>query len=80
MLTEVSVALYFITKLDNICDRVSTQSKKLKDAILVAFDRGRCGLEKWVWMRKHREIYLHSIRMSVQCIRTSVQCIQAKTT
>ena len=31
-------------------------------------------------MRKHREIYLHSIRMSVQCIRTSVQCIQAKTT
>ena len=23
---------------DNICDRVSTQSKKLKDAILVAFD------------------------------------------
>ena len=31
-------------------------------------------------MRKHREIYLHSIRMSVQCIRKSVQCIQAKTT
>ena len=31
-------------------------------------------------MRKHREIYLYSIRMSVQCIRTSVQCIQAKTT
>ena len=31
-------------------------------------------------MRIHREIYLHSIRMSVQCIRTSVQCIQAKTT
>ena len=31
-------------------------------------------------MRKHREIYLHSIRMFVQCIRTSVQCIQAKTT
>ena len=31
-------------------------------------------------MRKHREIYLHSIWMSVQCIRTSVQCIQAKTT
>ena len=29
-------------------------------------------------MRKHREIFLHSIRMSVQCIRTSVQCIQAK--
>ena len=29
---------------------------------------------------KHREIYLHSIRMSVQCIKTSVQCIQAKTT
>ena len=29
---------------------------------------------------KHREIYLFSIRMSVQCIRTSVQCIQAKTT
>ena len=31
-------------------------------------------------MSKHREIYLHSIRMSGQCIRTSVQCIQAKTT
>ena len=33
---------------DNICDRVSTQSKKLKDAILVAFDRGKCGLENGV--------------------------------
>ena len=33
---------------DNICDRVSTQSKKLKDAILVAFDRGICGLENGV--------------------------------
>ena len=31
-------------------------------------------------MRKYREIYLHSIRMSVQCIRTSMQCIQTKTT
>ena len=31
--------------MDNICDRVSTQSKKLKDAILVVFDRGKCGLE-----------------------------------
>ena len=28
---------------DNICDRVSTQSKKLKDAIMVAFDRGNVG-------------------------------------
>ena len=26
----------------------STQSKKLKDAILVAFDRGKCGLENGV--------------------------------
>ena len=33
---------------DNICDRVSAQSKKLKDAILVAFDRGKCGLENGV--------------------------------
>ena len=33
---------------DNICDRVSTQSKKLKDAILVAFDLGKCGLENGV--------------------------------
>ena len=31
-----------------ICDRVSTQSKKLKYAILVAFDRGKCGLENGV--------------------------------
>ena len=30
------------------CDRVSTQSKKLKDAILVACDRGKCGLENGV--------------------------------
>ena len=29
--------------MDNICDRVSTQSKKLKDAILVAFDRENVG-------------------------------------
>ena len=27
----------------HICDRVSTQSKKLKDAILVAFGRGSVG-------------------------------------
>ena len=33
---------------DNICDRVGTQIKKLKDAILVAFDRGKCGLENGV--------------------------------
>ena len=33
---------------DNICDRVSTQSKKLKDATLVAFDRGKGGLENGV--------------------------------
>ena len=31
-------------------------------------------------MRKHSEIYIYSIRISVQCIRTSVQCIQTKTT
>ena len=34
--------------MESICDRVSTQSKKLKDAILVAFDRGKCGLENGV--------------------------------
>ena len=28
--------------------RVSTQSKKLKDAFLVAFDSGKCGLENGV--------------------------------
>ena len=28
--------------------RVSTRSKKLKDAILVAFDRGKCVLENGV--------------------------------
>ena len=38
---------------------------------------GKWCIAFWVLMRKHREIYLHSIRMSVQCIRTSVQCIQA---
>ena len=68
-----------------LCDRVCTQSKKLKENILVAFWSGKLWAGKWcitfwVKMRKHREIYLHSIRMSVQCIRTSVQCIQAKTT
>ena len=34
--------------MDNICDTVSTQSKKLKNAIPVAFDRGKCGLENGV--------------------------------
>ena len=34
--------------MDNSCDRVSTQSKKLKDAILAAFDRGKCELENGV--------------------------------
>ena len=63
-----------------LCDRVCAQNKKLKEDILVAFDRGKMWAGKWcitfwVLMRKHREIYLHSIRISVQCIRTSVQCI-----
>ena len=39
---------------DNICDRVSSQSKKLKDAILVAFDRGKCGLENGVLLSGYR--------------------------
>ena len=31
-----------------LCDRVFTQTKKLKQDILVAFDRGKCGLENGV--------------------------------
>ena len=31
-----------------LCDRVCTQSKKLKEVILVGFDRGKCGLENCV--------------------------------
>ena len=40
--------------MDNICDRVSTQSKKLKDAILAAFDRKKCGLENGVYLSGYR--------------------------
>ena len=34
--------------------RVTTQSKKLKDTILVAFDRGKCGLENGVYLSGYR--------------------------
>ena len=39
---------------DNSCDRVSTQSKKLEDAMLIAFDRGKCGLENGVSLSGYR--------------------------
>ena len=31
-----------------LCDRVCTQTKKLKEDILVAFDQEKCGLENGV--------------------------------
>ena len=33
-----------------LCDRVYTQSKKLKKDILVTFDREKCGLENDIWV------------------------------
>ena len=47
-----------------LCDRVCTQRKKLKEDILVEFDRKNVGW-KMVYNfldideKKHREIYLH---------------------
>ena len=37
-----------------LCDRVCSQNKKLKEDILVAFDRGKCGLENGVLLSKYR--------------------------
>ena len=56
-----------------LCDRVCTQSKKIKEDIQVAFDQENVGW-KMVYNflgideKKYREIYFHSIRISEQYI------------